>query len=161
MRRKTNIVKSNLSVLPFNVEKGSERCLHCSVECLRCVEVCPNRANVAVNVENLNNFNNKRQILHIDDYCNECGNCATFCPYDGKPYKDKFTYFTNEEKFKASKNNGFCIKDLEYKQFILKLNNNIYDLSLNDSSRLDISNKMLTDSYSLILTLFDRYKYIL
>jgi putative selenate reductase len=160
-KRKTNIVKTNLNGLPYGVEKDSERCLHCSVECLRCVDVCPNRANVAINVDNLNNFNNKRQILHIDDYCNECGNCATFCPFEGHPYKDKFTYFTSEEKLKVSKNSGFCIKDIGSRQFLLKLNNNIYDLSLNDSSSLDISNKMLTDSYSLILTLFDRYKHIL
>lgn len=160
-RRKTNIIKSNLSVLPSNAENDSEKCLHCFFECLRCVDVCPNRANVAINVGYLNNFNNKKQILHIDDYCNECGNCATFCPYDGKPYKDKFTYFTSEQKFKDSKNNGFYIKNLEYKQLVLKLNNNIYDLSLKDSFSLDKSNKMLMDSFSFILTLFDRYKYIL
>ena len=30
-----------------------------------------------------------RQIVHIDDLCNECGNCATFCPTSGRPYRDK------------------------------------------------------------------------
>ncbi len=29
------------------------------------------------------------QILNIADYCNECGNCATFCPTSGAPYLDK------------------------------------------------------------------------
>jgi putative selenate reductase len=39
--------------------------------------------------------------------CNECGNCAVFCPYSGRPYKDKFTLFWSEEDFKDSENNGF------------------------------------------------------
>ena len=25
-----------------------------------------------------------RQIIHVDGMCNECGNCATFCPYDSR-----------------------------------------------------------------------------
>jgi putative selenate reductase len=39
--------------------------------------------------------------------CNECGNCATFCPYTGAPYKNKFTLFRCEEDFAASENPGF------------------------------------------------------
>ena len=31
----------------------------------------------------------KYQILNIRDFCNECGNCTTFCPSSGSPYKDK------------------------------------------------------------------------
>ena len=39
--------------------------------------------------------------------CNECGNCAVFCPYSGKPYRDKFTLFWSEEDFADSENEGF------------------------------------------------------
>ncbi len=39
--------------------------------------------------------------------CNECGNCGVFCPYSGRPYKDKFTLFWSEEDFKDSENTGF------------------------------------------------------
>ena len=39
--------------------------------------------------------------------CNECGNCAVFCPYNGKPYRDKFTLFRSEEDFADSENEGF------------------------------------------------------
>ena len=39
--------------------------------------------------------------------CNECGNCAIFCPYSGRPYKDKFTLFWSEEDFRDSENSGF------------------------------------------------------
>ena len=47
------------------------------------------------------------QILHVDGMCNECGNCAIFCPYSGRPFKDKFTLFWSEEDFVDSENNGF------------------------------------------------------
>jgi putative selenate reductase len=39
--------------------------------------------------------------------CNECGNCAIFCPHTGKPYREKFTVFLNQEDFKDSENPGF------------------------------------------------------
>lgn len=39
-------------------------------------------------------FQNRFQTLHLDAYCNECGNCAQFCPWNGKPYKDKITVFS-------------------------------------------------------------------
>ena len=54
-------------------KEDGERCLSCDRVCEICVEVCPNRANVAINA------NGKPQILHIDGMCNECGNCGTFC----------------------------------------------------------------------------------
>jgi len=45
--------------------------------------------------------------------CNECGNCATFCPHGGRPYKDKFTVFSTEEDFKNSENQGVLFRDGE------------------------------------------------
>ncbi len=79
------------------------RCLGCHVICETCTEVCPNRANVAINVDGLDD----PQIVHIDYMCNECGNCAVFCPYESRPYKDKFTVFGSEEDFNDSENEGF------------------------------------------------------
>ena len=29
------------------------------------------------------------QIVNVGDFCNECGNCTTFCPTSGAPYRDK------------------------------------------------------------------------
>jgi putative selenate reductase len=43
----------------------------------------------------------------VDALCNECGNCAVFCPYNGRPYRDKFTLFRSEEDFANSENEGF------------------------------------------------------
>lgn len=79
----------------------SRRCLQCDLVCNVCTTVCPNRANIAllslpmphpvqvavrdgdgVRVETLSNrrLEQSYQIVNIADACNECGNCATFCP---------------------------------------------------------------------------------
>ncbi len=83
-----------------------KRCLACSTVCEACVEVCPNRANIAVRVPG----KRQRQIVHVDGMCNECGNCGTFCPYSGLPYKDKFTLYWSEEDFNDSTNAGWLPK---------------------------------------------------
>lgn len=84
-------------------EKERERCLNCGTVCECCVQVCPNRANVAIRVPG----KTMPQILHVDRMCNECGNCLVFCPYDSKPYKEKFTLFATEAEFDGSENKGF------------------------------------------------------
>jgi len=78
-----------------------ERCLECATICECCVDVCPNRANIAVSVDG------RPQIIHIDYLCNECGNCEAFCPYSSAPYLDKLTLFDCYESFENSKNAGF------------------------------------------------------
>lgn len=80
---------------------GENKCLECASVCQACVDVCPNRANISIKVKG------KAQIVHIDDMCNECGNCAVFCPYASSPYKDKFTFFESEQAFAESSNAGF------------------------------------------------------
>jgi hypothetical protein len=42
------------------------------------------------------------QIVHLDAWCNDCGNCATFCPYHGEPFRDKFTIFDTVDALNAS-----------------------------------------------------------
>lgn len=80
------------------------RCLGCATVCETCCEVCPNRANVAIRVPGMR----ERQIVHVDGMCNECGNCAVFCPYsEGRPYRDKLTLFWSKEDFDDSQNEGF------------------------------------------------------
>jgi putative selenate reductase len=49
--------------------------------------------------------------------CNECGNCATFCPYASKPYKEKFTLFANEADMADSTNDGFVVLDITKKKY--------------------------------------------
>ena len=81
------------------------RCLGCPTVCEICADVCPNRANVAIHVPG----RRQAQVVHVDGMCNECGNCAVFCPYDGKPYRDKFTLFWSAEDFEDSENEGFMM----------------------------------------------------
>ena len=83
------------------------RCLSCDALCEICVDVCPNRANVMIEIDAGCGFIQPHQVVHIDRMCNECGNCAVFCPHPGKPYKDKFTIFSGEEDFADSENPGF------------------------------------------------------
>ena len=94
------------------------RCLSCNTLCEICADVCPNRANVAI-VTAIK----RHQILHIDRVCNECGNCASFCPHMGKPYKDKLTIFSCEEDFSGSENPG-----------LLKTGVDSYKIRLEDKS---------------------------
>lgn len=103
-----NDVYSRRGLLEAAPETGCDgRCLHCDSVCEACVEVCPNRANVAIAVPG----HMQAQILHVDYMCNECGNCRTFCPWGGAPYKDKFTLFANEEDLEHSDNQGFVVID--------------------------------------------------
>jgi len=89
-----------------NLKLEAARCLSCNLVCNKCVDVCPNRSNVAIFSGSVA-FKDKFQILHIDGLCNECGNCETFCPYDGIPYKEKVTLFENEKDMMDSTNDGF------------------------------------------------------
>ena len=69
------------------------------LRCRNCVDVCPNRANFPLP--------EIKAAVHIDSYCNECGNCACLCPFGYVPYRDKFTWFETAEDFDASANDGF------------------------------------------------------
>ena len=105
-----NIYKDR-AILKDKIENNSNlndasRCLHCNKVCETCNEVCPNRANVHVILKD-----GSHQIVHIDSMCNECGNCASFCPYESRPYKDKFTLFFDESAMNDSENSGFYFKD--------------------------------------------------
>jgi putative selenate reductase len=86
---------------------AGERCLECASVCECCADVCPNRANLALRVPGMA----MPQIVHVDGMCNECGNCAAFCPYDSAPYRDKFTLFWSEEDFRDSENYGWLPLD--------------------------------------------------
>lgn len=110
-----------------NAAKESERCLRCNVSCECCVQVCPNRANVAITVPGYE----MRQIVHIDRMCNECGNCKSFCPYSSAPFKDKLTLFSTREDFENSDNQGFL--PIGEKRFTVRLAGEECDVDLNQA----------------------------
>jgi putative selenate reductase len=118
--------------LPEEVARAEgERCMQCSHLCDKCVEVCPNRANytylmspvkmkvptlackdgeLRVVGEETFHVAQTRQILHVDDFCNDCGNCRTFCVHNGRPFADKPRLFLNEDDFEREDDNAFYIR---------------------------------------------------
>ena len=126
-------------------------CMHCNELCENCVSVCPNRANTAIFVPG----KKEPQIIHLDYLCNECGNCASFCPYASAPYKDKFTLFANEKDFADSANVGFCVTNMKKKQVKVRLNGTEKKYDLSKENDLD------KDIEALILTVLKDYPYLL
>ena len=57
------------------------------------------------------------QVCNIADFCNECGNCRTFCPTAGAPYKDKPRICLTEESFRVEPH-GFFIGMENSKRFL-------------------------------------------
>ncbi len=113
LRKKSRLKPAVSEDDDFFARTEARRCMECSYLCLKCVDVCPNRANVALDLRETGLFDDPFQILHIDAYCNECGNCASFCPHAGKPYRDKFTLFSLMEDFENSTNSGFIAENDE------------------------------------------------
>ena len=92
-------------------------CLSCDI----CIPVCPNRAvfsyaipagDIVYNdyhckaglfesdAEKILRIKKVHQIGILADFCNECGNCDTFCPENGGPYKEKPLFFFDEDSYR-------------------------------------------------------------
>jgi putative selenate reductase len=111
----------------------ARRCLACHLFCDVCVGVCPNRANVsyeaakvawdvptlvragdgALRVASTTPFaiTQEAQVVNLKDYCNECGNCVTFCPSAGRPFADKPRLALTRETFGQEPETCFCERD--------------------------------------------------
>jgi len=100
--------------------------------CDKCIPVCPNAANfiyptpkTAFDCQDLlidpsgqtelvpgRRFEITRptQIANYADFCNECGNCDTFCPEYGGPYIKKPAFYASMESFhRAVPRDGFVV----------------------------------------------------
>jgi len=112
-------------------QQEARRCLQCDVMCNICTTVCPNRANIAytmdpveftvqramrsggdIQIEDVEivRISQKFQIINLGDFCNECGNCSTFCPTSGEPYRIKPKFYLNSKSF-ANESNGYMLVD--------------------------------------------------
>ena len=121
-----------------SAQKEAQRCLFCSDTCNICVMVCPNRANVSYTLEPVEYLLQKAinrdgkieitadepfrltqpyQVYNIADFCNGCGNCRTFCPTSGAPYKDKPKICLTAASFQAEPH-GFFMGEENGKWFI-------------------------------------------
>ncbi|MFA7108600.1 MAG: putative selenate reductase subunit YgfK [Sphaerochaetaceae bacterium] len=124
-KRKASFNRSLAKNSATFAENEAKRCIDCAYICNKCVDVCPNRANVAIDVRDCDcDFVDAYQIVHLDAYCNECGNCATFCNHNGKPYKDKFTIFSRMDDFNNSENSGFYYENGD---LVIRINQKIYN----------------------------------
>lgn len=125
------VIRGKKAILRLSREAAaeSERCLECGAVCEHCAEVCPNRANVAIEVPG----RATRQILHVDRMCNSCGNCETFCPYDSAPYREKLALFDTPEALAAGKNPGFCLLDRKTKRLVIRLDGQTIECSLEEA----------------------------
>ncbi len=127
----------DLSFTREQAEAEAGRCVQCTTFCDKCVEVCPNRANLTflmrpvdmmlprlafrpshaaagegmLTVVGLERFviKQERQIININDFCNACGDCTTFCVHQGQPWLDKPRLFLNEKDFLAEDHNAYRI----------------------------------------------------
>lgn len=120
--------------------------------CGNCADVCPNRANVLIEVPEMELL----QILHIDYMCNECGNCRSFCQYAGAPYKDKFTLFATEEDMKDSTNNGFTVLDARTKEVLVRIGDRLEKVKADQPAEI-----LNEDLGKLMCTVIDDYTYLL
>ncbi|PSW17571.1 putative selenate reductase subunit YgfK [Photobacterium sanctipauli] len=136
------------------IEQESSRCLECSYICSKCVDVCPNRANISLAIPG---FKDQFQTIHLDAYCNECGNCGQFCPWDSKPYKDKFTLFNLREDFSHSTNVGFFV---EGDEVLVRAQGDIHAFKLNTQGQVDMP-ESLADEATIINYILASHTYLL
>lgn len=107
------------------------RCLDCQLMCSLCTSVCPNLAIMTYRLDpfemklpelkaqggriewggvaKLYRVDQPFQIAILNDFCNECGNCATFCPTAGKPYRDKPRLYLQRSEFEGQSDNAFMV----------------------------------------------------
>lgn len=138
-----------------NAVKEASRCLYCDELCNVCVTVCPNRANysytlkpieiqlykaetkngkVTIIEDKILNIDQQYQVLNISDFCNECGNCTTFCPTNGSPYKDKPKFYLTSQSFEKAPIGYFISKTDSSKTIHFKDNDGIKTLTLQNGN---------------------------
>jgi putative selenate reductase len=110
---------------------GSHLALFDCINCDKCLPVCPNDANFVYETGALKTeYHNYRieggrlrqvagglfevrkahQIANFQDFCNDCGNCDTFCPEDGGPYVEKPRFFGSLESWRRLRQrDGFVV----------------------------------------------------
>jgi putative selenate reductase len=110
--------------------REASRCLACDRMCSTCVTVCPNRALLTYRCDPLRltvpvlerrgaeavvcghrpfTVEQGLQVALLADLCNQCGNCATFCPTQGKPFADKPRLFLSRSALEQERDNAFLI----------------------------------------------------
>jgi putative selenate reductase len=79
------------------------------VACLNCVTVCPNDAFWQTPTGDLAGLEARAQYLVLPELCNECGNCTTFCPEEGEPWRIKPRLYTERGAWEDAVRAGFLL----------------------------------------------------
>ncbi|OQA01968.1 MAG: Glutamate synthase (NADPH) small chain [Bacteroidetes bacterium ADurb.Bin408] len=140
--------------LPYSEKQimaEASRCLLCHQLCNICVTVCPNKANYCYITEPLSFtlskirmadnkpviekdktfcVKQKYQIINISDFCNECGNCRTFCPTADAPYTHKPKFYLTPESFRNAPEGFYFTKTPEKKALVYKKEDKFFTLSM-------------------------------
>ncbi len=133
----------------------AERCLYCDEICNICTTVCPNFANYSYEIEPVNyhlqkaiqlgngeieiqnerifEVKQKYQILNIANFCNECGNCNTFCPTNSAPYKEKPKFWLTKSSFDMAEEGFYLENTKNAKTLIYKQNGKTVSLLENQT----------------------------
>ena len=123
------------------------------ISCDKCVPVCPNDANFYYEIEPVEiHFTNytwnagalepagsgvlkierKHQIANFADWCNECGNCDTFCPEYGGPFIQKPSFFINRTTWlDNARRDGFYVTKTDgLTQIVGRMEGKVYSLTV-------------------------------
>jgi len=79
------------------------------VACNLCVTVCPNDAMFHVATPEGLGLGERWQYLCLAESCNDCGNCTTFCPERGDPFRVKPRVFLREEVWEQDPIPGYLV----------------------------------------------------
>jgi putative selenate reductase len=105
------------------------------LSCDKCVPVCPNDANFIFEVEPARfqyrdyrlsrgallpdevhwfSIEQAHQLANFADFCNECGNCDTFCPEYGGPFIEKPGFFGSRASYQGRPtHDGFYVERVD------------------------------------------------
>ena len=142
---KYNFKKNHNEPKYFNLNLNLFDCLNCGL----CISACPNASNAAINIgihdiiynnyiikndilkkSTVNRIQIKKslQFINLADFCNECGNCNTYCPEKGAPFTEKARFFSSIQSFKKDQRSFALFFESPYK-LLGKINKNEYSLS--------------------------------
>jgi len=152
----------------------AERCLQCDEICNICTTVCPNFANYSYEIEPVSYYlqkaiqqhngeieiinegifeiNQKHQILNLANFCNECGNCNTFCPTNSAPYKEKPKFWLTKSSFDLAENGYFHLND---NTLLFKNENQISSLIENQDDYLYETDNIMAKLNKLDLSILE------
>lgn len=150
VRTPANFDHANVTMQREAAVSEADRCLWCDEICNICTTVCPNFAMrgyeitpvrydlqkatvsetgaVAITEDRVFEAGQKYQILNIANFCNECGNCTTFCPTSGAPHNEKPRFYLTVSSFNDAEEGYYFANLKDRKNLIFKHKDHITTL---------------------------------